>query len=41
MSKVVKVPVYWNNLLTVELMLKKTEAKTVEWRTLLRNSPGD
>ncbi|HBT3223932.1 hypothetical protein G3W12_18505 [Klebsiella pneumoniae] len=40
MSKGVKVPVYWNYLLAVELMLKKTGAKTVQWRKLLRNSPG-
>ncbi|HBT5063861.1 TPA: hypothetical protein MB781_002406 [Klebsiella pneumoniae] len=31
MSKGVKVPVYWNYLLAVELMLKKTGAKTVQW----------
>ncbi|MCS5781343.1 hypothetical protein LNP24_16680 [Klebsiella pneumoniae subsp. pneumoniae] len=36
----VKVPVYWNYLPAVELMLKKTGAKTVQWRKLLRNSPG-
>ncbi|HBS9950464.1 hypothetical protein T652_07870 [Klebsiella pneumoniae MRSN 3562] len=40
MSKGVKVPVYWNYLPAVELMLKKTGAKTVQWRKPLRNSPG-
>ncbi|MBD3697336.1 hypothetical protein IE981_08040 [Klebsiella pneumoniae] len=39
LSKGVKVPVYWNYLPAVELMLKKTGAKTVQWRKLLRNSP--